>query len=228
MLVKAANLPAVDQQVYQAKDVDPHSWFAPAMLTLQEKGILAGYPDGTLRPNQPLTGVEAASLTARTLGLFKGFFEALREKEEEVARFLFTYFYRHVFKATYFITQDVQLAEDVVQETFFKALGKLRQLDDETKINTWLSKIAINTARSLMRKNRRFPVSPDAEVVYRQASEYLPEEVLVQKEDLLAIWQTVDNLPAESQPSRRTLSCGMQAFASVHPARKLPRRSALF
>jgi|GEM_PF-423638 len=127
------------------------------------------------------------------------FFEALREKEEEVARFLFTYFYRHVFKAAYFITQDVQLAEDVVQETFFKALGKLRQLDDETKINAWLSKIAINTARSLMRKNRRFPVNPDADVVYRQASEYLPEEVLVQKEDLLAIWQTVDNLPAESQ-----------------------------
>ncbi|MEW6276382.1 MAG: S-layer homology domain-containing protein [Bacillota bacterium] len=71
MLVKAANLPAVDRQVYQAKDVDPASWFAPAMVTLKEKGIIAGYPDGTLRPNQPLTGVEAAALTARTLGLFK-------------------------------------------------------------------------------------------------------------------------------------------------------------
>ncbi len=71
MLVKAANLPAVDRQACRAKDVDPESWFAPAMGTLQEKGILAGYPDGTLRPNQPLTGVEAAVLTARTLGLFK-------------------------------------------------------------------------------------------------------------------------------------------------------------
>lgn len=127
------------------------------------------------------------------------FFETLREKEEEVARFFFAYFYRGVFKAAYFITRDVQLAEDVVQETFLKALGKLRQLDDETKINAWLIKIAMNTARGLMRKNRRFPVSPDADVVYRQASEYLPEEVLVQKEDLLAIWQTVDNLPVETQ-----------------------------
>ncbi|MBE3588353.1 MAG: S-layer homology domain-containing protein [Thermoanaerobacteraceae bacterium] len=70
MLVKAANIPAVDQQVYLAKDVDPGSWYAKAMATLKEEGVMAGYPDGTMRPDQPLTGVEAAALVARTLGLF--------------------------------------------------------------------------------------------------------------------------------------------------------------
>lgn len=71
MLVKAAGFPVADGQAYQAKDVDPRSWFAPAMFTLLSKGILAGYPDGTLQPGQPLTRVEAAALTARALGLFK-------------------------------------------------------------------------------------------------------------------------------------------------------------
>ncbi|MCS5696885.1 S-layer homology domain-containing protein [Desulfofundulus thermocisternus] len=70
MLVKAANIPAVDQQVYLAKDVNPGSWYAKAMATLREEGIMGGYPDGTMRPNQLLTGVEAAALVARTLGLF--------------------------------------------------------------------------------------------------------------------------------------------------------------
>ncbi|MGB9846473.1 MAG: S-layer homology domain-containing protein, partial [Desulfotomaculales bacterium] len=76
MLVKAAGFPAADGQAYQAKDVDPQSWFAPAMFTLLGKGILAGYPDGTLQPGQPLTRVEAAALTARALGLFKLFDES--------------------------------------------------------------------------------------------------------------------------------------------------------
>ncbi|MGQ9824843.1 MAG: DUF6612 family protein [Desulfotomaculales bacterium] len=75
MLVKAAGFQAADGQAYQAKDVDPQSWFAPALFALQKKGILAGYPDGTLQPGQPLTRVEAAALTARALGLFKLFDE---------------------------------------------------------------------------------------------------------------------------------------------------------
>lgn len=90
-------------------------------------------------------------------------------------------------------------AEDVLQETFLKAISKLRQLDDEAKINAWLIKIAMNEARSLMRKNRRFPVSPNADMIYEQASKYLPEEMIVQKEDLLALWQTIGNLPVETQ-----------------------------
>lgn len=70
MLAKAANLPAVSGQAYRAKDVDPGSWYAPALASLEERGIMAGYPDGTLRPNQPVTGAEAAVMVARTLGLF--------------------------------------------------------------------------------------------------------------------------------------------------------------
>lgn len=70
MLVKAANLPAVSGQVYRARDVDPGSWYAPALATLRERGIMAGYPDGTLRPGQPVTGAEAAVMVARALGLF--------------------------------------------------------------------------------------------------------------------------------------------------------------
>ncbi|GAB6274861.1 MAG: hypothetical protein STSR0004_17260 [Peptococcaceae bacterium] len=42
----------------------------------------------------------------------KKFVEKLREKEEEATRFFFEYFYQHVFKVAYYITQDAQLAED--------------------------------------------------------------------------------------------------------------------
>ncbi|MGQ9497648.1 MAG: S-layer homology domain-containing protein [Desulfotomaculales bacterium] len=70
MLVKAAGLPARSGQVDLGTDVDSQSWFAPALAALKERGIMVGYPDGTLRPGQPVTGAEAAVMVARTLGLF--------------------------------------------------------------------------------------------------------------------------------------------------------------
>ena len=97
------------------------------------------------------------------------------------------------------ITKDYQLAEDAVQETFLLVLQKFPQLNDEQKFNAWITKIAFNAARLQLRKNRRFPVTPDPDLIYRQIEKHLPEELVVQKEDLLAIWQSIENLPPEVQ-----------------------------
>lgn len=129
----------------------------------------------------------------------KKFVKKLREKEEEATRFFFEYFYQHVFKVAYYITQDAQLAEDAVQETFLKAINKLHQLNDEAKINAWLTQIAINTARSLMRKNRRFPVVKEPDIIYQQVAKYLVEDLIVEKEDLLAIWRLIEDLSVDAQ-----------------------------
>ena len=37
------------------------------VLALHDLGIINGYEDGTLRPDQPITRIEAASLIYRTL-----------------------------------------------------------------------------------------------------------------------------------------------------------------
>lgn len=129
----------------------------------------------------------------------KKFLEILREKEEEVAKFFFEHFYNEIFRVTFFITRDHQLAEDAVQETFLLALQKLPQLNDERKIRAWLVKIALNAARTQLRKNRHFPVTLDPDLIYQQIEKHLPEELVVQKEDLLAIWQSIVNLPPEVQ-----------------------------
>lgn len=129
----------------------------------------------------------------------KKFLEKFREKQEEVAKLFFEHFYHRVFKAAYFITRDNHLAEDVVQETFLAAINNFHQLKEEAKINAWLIQIAINTARSLLRKIRRFPVLGDADMVHRQVKKYLPEDLVVEKEDLLAIWKLVEELPVEVQ-----------------------------
>jgi S-layer homology domain len=56
------SLPAVaDQQIAQASDA-AGNWAEPFIQVLVEKGIIAGYPDGTFRPDQPVTRAEFAAL----------------------------------------------------------------------------------------------------------------------------------------------------------------------
>lgn len=46
-------------------------------------------------------------------------------------------------------------AEDLVQETYLRARSRLEQLRDPDLLEAWLARVALNEARSLVRKNNR-------------------------------------------------------------------------
>jgi hypothetical protein len=48
-------------------DVDAADWFAADVLTLAKLDILTGYPDGTFRPNEPVTREQLAVILHRAL-----------------------------------------------------------------------------------------------------------------------------------------------------------------
>jgi hypothetical protein len=48
-------------------DVVGSAWYADAVAAASEAGLIAGYPDGTFRPNQTITRAELASLVVRAL-----------------------------------------------------------------------------------------------------------------------------------------------------------------
>lgn len=48
----------------------PH-WAHDCIITLLRHGIIVGYPDGTIRPEQPITRAESAALIAKALNLEK-------------------------------------------------------------------------------------------------------------------------------------------------------------
>jgi len=58
------------QAIEPFPDLSPNLWEGKARkmaLTLRDLGIITGYEDGTFRPNQPITRMEAASLIYRAL-----------------------------------------------------------------------------------------------------------------------------------------------------------------
>ncbi|MFY0598770.1 MAG: RNA polymerase sigma factor [Cyclobacteriaceae bacterium] len=55
------------------------------------------------------------------------------------------------------MTTDTNDTEDIVQDTYLKALDKLSTFKGESSLKTWLFTIASNTARDLLRSKKRWP-----------------------------------------------------------------------
>lgn len=86
--------------------------------------------------------------------------------------------------------KDEELAQDAAQETFVKAYRKLGTFKENSSINTWLTSIAVNTCKSLMRnKSFKSTVSLDAAIKVHTPS---PD-----RETELSVGEAVKSLPAD-------------------------------
>src|SRR6266403_5514237 len=65
---------------------------------------------------------------------------------------------RTVYATVFSLLAHKEDAEDVAQDTFVKALGRLNQFRKESSFGTWLIQIAINEARMRNRKQWRIPM----------------------------------------------------------------------
>lgn len=90
--------------------------------------------------------------------------------------------------------QDPHLAEDLMQDTFLKAMGKIDTFDGKCKLTTWLCQIAKNTYYDHLRKQRKFT---DTEVVLDELSgdELTPEQEVLSKETAKEIRMYIHQLP---------------------------------
>jgi RNA polymerase sigma-70 factor (ECF subfamily) len=66
---------------------------------------------------------------------------------EEVTEFeeVYRLYFQDVYKYALSLTRDEHMAEEITQETFFKALRSIHQFDGRCKVYVWLCQIAKNT-----------------------------------------------------------------------------------
>lgn len=75
-------------------------------------------------------------------------------------------FYRLVYPMVYFIVKDHQTAEDIIQESFLKAIDKSNQLQHREKAEGWLKALTRNVSLSALRKRKRSLYELDCEDVF--------------------------------------------------------------
>lgn len=104
---------------------------------------------------------------------------------------VYNLYFRDVYRYALSLCRNEALAEEITQETFFKALSKLDDFDGRCKISVWLCQIAKNTYLSLCRKERH--QDTDADPSQFADSESL-EERLFDKETAFAIHKILHKL----------------------------------
>jgi RNA polymerase sigma-70 factor (ECF subfamily) len=105
-------------------------------------------------------------------------------------------------RAAYLILYDRSLAEDVVQTAFVKAAQRIHQFDDGRPFGPWFSRIVVNDALKLAKKQER-SVSLDEQLDGStvQLTKWLadpdpnPEQLLEHKETRQVILKAIQSLP---------------------------------
>jgi len=102
-----------------------------------------------------------------------------------------------IFKYIYYLVGNKELAEDLTQETFFKAYQYLHTYRKEANILTWLRKIARNLVYDHFRRKRIFQFIPFFQKDCLQDEALLPEEFLLKGEIFLAVFQALFKIKLE-------------------------------
>jgi RNA polymerase sigma-70 factor (ECF subfamily) len=128
--------------------------------------------------------------------VISGDYDAFEELVEKYQGRIF----RHLRK----MVGDNQVAEDLLQETFFSAYRGLNGFTGASSFSTWLFRIATNAALMFLRKNRPTSVEYDDEIRTRTDLAFSPAsaefantplEILLSDEGRRKIEEAIDGLP---------------------------------
>ena len=100
-------------------------------------------------------------------------------------------YFRDVYRYALSLCRNESVAEEVTQETFYKALEKLDSFDGKCKVSVWLCQIAKNTYLSMCRKDKRLEPNADTDSISDVCN---LEEVYSDRETALTIHKILHDL----------------------------------
>src|SRR4051812_505723 len=128
-----------------------------------------------------------------------------QEGNEEAFAVLLHRHKSRIYTAIYLIVKDRYKAEDLLQETFIKAVNTIKggRYNEEGKFFPWLSRIAHNMAIDSFRRSRRYPeiVLEDGSKVFNSMdfAEDSAESLQIAQETQTRLRDFIKELPAEQK-----------------------------
>lgn len=108
-------------------------------------------------------------------------------------------YFPRVFAYIYGRIRDVQATEDLVSEVFERAFVRAHTLRHEEAFGTWLFTIARNILISYCRRRKRQGAQADYDLVNSLPYEGVPEDHLVEREELARIMAHLRHFPRREQ-----------------------------
>lgn len=138
--------------------------------------------------------------------------QGLRDKNESAFKFLVETYQDRIYNTAIGIVQNAGDAEDVAQEVFIQVYRSIHNFKGDSKLSTWLYRIATTRALDLLRSRKskkRFGLmqrlfGDGNEPVYELPDFNHPGVALEKKEDAARLFKAIRELP-ENQKTAFTL-----------------------
>jgi RNA polymerase sigma-70 factor (ECF subfamily) len=104
---------------------------------------------------------------------------------------IYSLYFRDVYKYVLSISRDEMIAEEITQETFFKALKNIDKFDGKCKLYVWLCQIAKNTFFTYRKKEKYHEDLTEAENILVEST---IEQSLLSKESVFNIHKELHSL----------------------------------
>jgi len=102
-------------------------------------------------------------------------------------------YFETVYKYLFCLTHNSDLAEELTQETFYRAVLKIDTFKEECKISVWLCQIAKNLWYDYLKKDKKMPKVTEEEFDLITSNENL-EEMVISNEEKVALYKKMQKL----------------------------------
>ena len=102
---------------------------------------------------------------------------------------IYRLYFQDVYAFMLSLSRNETIAEEITQETFYKALKNIEQYKGKCKMNVWLCQIAKNTYFTQMAKQKR--LQPE---LTEQGDDIFVEQLFMQKENAFYLHQLLHRL----------------------------------
>lgn len=103
---------------------------------------------------------------------------------------IYNKYFREVYSFVLLLSRNEKIAEEITQETFFKALKNIDTFKGNCKLSVWLCQIAKNTYFTYLDKHKWL----DTDELPEQASEESIERMILRKEDTFRLHKSLHHL----------------------------------
>ena len=107
-------------------------------------------------------------------------------------------YFETVKKYLFCLTHNNDIAEELTQETFYKAVKNIHTFKDDCKISVWLCKIAKNTWLDSIKKNKNIKDMADNEIFEIESLE-TTDETVISNQGKLELYKKIQKLDEKTR-----------------------------
>ncbi len=112
---------------------------------------------------------------------------------------IYEQYFETVYKYLFCLTRNSDMAEELTQETFYRAVKKIHTFKGECKISVWLCQIAKNLWYDECRKHQKAIKMNEENFLETQVSNDVTEEKVVQNEEKMALYKKLQKLDEKTR-----------------------------